>query len=554
MKARLQTFYYAGSAFCVCWLALVPAQLADPDLWGRLSVAALWLARGQFPYQDVFSFTAYHHPWIDHEWLAGVLFYAALWLGGEFGLHMLKYSLILSLFYMVFSLSRRVLPRQPLAPLLLFCGLFLLFPIYGDAFYPTVRAQLFSLLGFACFVRQLEQTRLNQNPIEPLSLQPLWVLLPLGVLWANAHGGFILGLILLLLYALGDALESKNIRAARPYLLTAVGMTLAIAILNPYGLAYWPFILHALTMPRPFIPEWNPLPLFSADYWETKLLMLALGLALVLTGWRPFKTRQGQTERLTPALVLVFLIGLALKGIRFKAFLGLGALLYLPSLLQGWLQPDFPKPENQSSPPDRISRLPGVIGVSALLVLFTCYNPYFLARTVVQDGPFAQTRGLIPFPLAAVRYLQKSPYRGKLINPFTWGEFLAWELYPRFQIAWDGRYEEVYTNAEFTPLTELYALPHTHNPEHFRALLNQTGGDFLLIEVISPNQSLITKYPDWQLLYRDDFYFLYGRKSSLAQSHTDDSAETKPANRAPAAPINPRPATIGTFFGQFPQN
>jgi hypothetical protein len=547
MKQRLQALYYAVSAFIPCWLGLVSAQMADPDLWGRLSVAALWFSTGRFPYRDVFSFTAFHHRWIDHEWLAGIVFYAALWCGGEIGLHCLKYGIIIAIYYALFSLAQKIAPSHKSLPLIIFASLFLLSPVYGDAFYPTIRAQLFSFLFFAYFIWALEQVRQGEALGEALSNKSkglLLSLIPIGVLWANAHGGFILGLVLLLLYGLGAGLEQRSSKAALPFLLTAITMAFLIGVLNPYGFSYWPFILQALSMPRPFISEWRPLPLFTVDYWETKLLIISIGGTLLLAigrQWKQASTERQNPSMLTLGLVALFFIGLALKGVRFKAFLALTALFYLPSLCAFWKATGNRRERNQPQvqPRSLLPALPGIAALAAALAMLVFYQPYYYARTIVQDGHLAESRGLIPFPIDMVNYLKASPYRGNLVNPFTWGEFLSWELYPRFKVAWDGRYEEVYTDTEVQTLTELYALPHAYQPQRLLSLANQSNGDLLLIEKISPNQVLMAQHPDWQLLHTDGFYFLYGRKTSLQHFPADH-----PSSRSKAEPLY----TIGDFF------
>ncbi len=555
---RLLTLYYATCAFLVCWQWMIPAQLADPDLWGRLSVAALWFRNGEFPYRDVFSFTAFHHRWIDHEWLSGVVFYLALWLGGEIGLHVLKYGMIFAMFYLLFSECRRTFPKNispqnTRLPVFVFAGLALLFPLYGDAFLPTIRAQIFSFLFFINFLWILERVRRNTTPDSiPQDKKHglLWWLIPLGVIWANAHGGFILGIILLILYGVGEWLGSGAFKAAKPYFLVALALVLAIAVLNPYGFDYWPFILHALTMPRPFISEWNPLPFLTLDFWPLKLLMLIVVSALGMLCWKAFRAKQPDENRsalICTLLVLLFLMGLAIKGVRFKTFFTLGVLFYLP-LLVALCQKAPNKTEAipaaaQSADkrqPSWLATLPGLAAGGAVAIILTLFPPTFYARTIVQTGEYAQSQGLVPFPVSMMQFLKESPYRGNLINPFPWGEFLAWTLYPRFKVAWDGRYEEVYQKPEMDFFTEFYALPHQSNPQRIWEMADRSAGDFILIERISPNQSLVAQNPSWQLLATDDFYFLYGRKSSLKRL---------PPYHPPSTSDSPKTFyTIGDFF------
>jgi hypothetical protein len=562
VKERLLTLYYAACAFLMCWQWIIPAQLADPDLWGRLSVAALWFENGYFPYRDVFSFTAFHHRWIDHEWLSGVLFYLPLWLGGEIGLHVLKYGLILTMFYLLFSHCRRTLLTGATHwPMLLFAALALLFPLYGDAFLPTIRAQIFSFLFFIAFLWILERVRQaagDETTLAPANHRLLWWLIPLGVIWANTHGGFILGLILLALYGLGAWLGTGRFKSATPYWTVTTGLVIAIGLFNPYGFAYWPFIVHALTMPRPFIGEWDPLPLLTMDYWPLKLLMAGMLSTLVFSLWRtknrpkddPAEPRQSalSTGPITALLVMLFLTALAVKGMRFKAFFTLGALFYLPMILQ-WLFPSAKQGDGENRPVSWLVSLPGIAAGCALALILTTYPAHFYARTIVQTGDYATARGLVPFPVEMMEFLKNSPYRGNLINPFSWGEFLAWTLYPRFKVAWDGRYEEVYQKPEMDFYTEFYALPHNFNPQRITEMANHSAGDFILIERISPNQSLVAQNSHWRLLASDGFYFLYGRESTLKRlpPYHPASALHPPKNAGSTAPAQPI-YTIGDFL------
>ena len=72
----------------------VPTQ-ADPDLWGHLRFGLDMLQTHSIPAVDPYSSTAAGASWIDHEWLAELLF-ALAWTGGPAGLVALKVILALS--------------------------------------------------------------------------------------------------------------------------------------------------------------------------------------------------------------------------------------------------------------------------------------------------------------------------------------------------------------------------------------------------------------------------------------------------------------------------
>lgn len=510
---------YSVVTLLVFLLAIIPSQMTDPDLWGRFSVAALFFENHQFPYQDVFSFTANGHRWIDHEWLSGFIYYSAMLLGGEFGLHLLKYGLIGLLVSLLFTMPA---PGAGQAnPRTFFIGLLLSMPLWIDVFYPTVRSQLFTLVFFVLTIQLLERVRLKGLGQKHL----LWLIL-LQIFWANAHGGFVLGLILTLLYGIGQGFSEKSLKEAAAYGEIVAASVITIALLNPYGLAYWPFILKALTMPRPLIAEWSPLSLWTLDFWEIKLVMIAtlIGLPVLL-----LRERVKGLSCLCPALVILFCVALTVKGIRFKPFL----ILALLSYFQLWVQvlPVAQKTQGQSTQRDF---LPLGISVAAVLALLAFLSPQSWFQTTIQDERTAAGRGLIPFPVGVVQALRQSNYQGNLLNPFTQGEFLYWCLYPRFKVSWDGRYEEVYDERQFAPMRWFYAYSHVHEPQAYFAFLRQSKADWVLLEKISPNWRILTANLEWKLVYEDSFYALWGRKALVSGQKTMTSPE--------------RVSSLGDFF------
>src|SRR3989338_175373 len=62
----------------------------DPDLWGHLFFGREILQNSGLPTRNLYSYTAPEHPWINHEWLAEVVFYAVFYLFGSAGLILVK--------------------------------------------------------------------------------------------------------------------------------------------------------------------------------------------------------------------------------------------------------------------------------------------------------------------------------------------------------------------------------------------------------------------------------------------------------------------------------
>jgi len=129
-----------------------------------------------------------------------------------------------------------------------------------------------------------------------------------------------------------------------------------------------------------------------------------------------------------------------------------------------------------------------------------------------------------------VHWLRQSPYRGRLLNPFTQGEFLYWTLYPRFRVAIDGRYEEVYTQEQFLDAYRFFVeAPLVWHRQ--LALANASDADFALFASSWPNLDRLASSPGWRKVYDDGGFALVARESSLARFPPYAGPRGRPAAR-----------------------
>jgi len=75
------------------FLSFFFANEADNDLWGHVLFGRDMLNQRALPRTDTYSYTATGAPWVNHEWLAQVLFALAYGIGGASGLLLLKVAL-----------------------------------------------------------------------------------------------------------------------------------------------------------------------------------------------------------------------------------------------------------------------------------------------------------------------------------------------------------------------------------------------------------------------------------------------------------------------------
>ncbi len=469
------------SLFIVDRLATVNA---DADIWGYLAFGRLFWNNSHFPYHDVFSFLPTLKVWVYHEWLTGVVFYPVYQALGFAGIQFLKYLFGLATIGLIY-LTARKRGGLPLASVLVIILIMRGFIYYG---YSPVRAQLFTYFFFALTLYLLETSRQTQT------WRRLWALVPIQVLWCNLHGGFLAGLGLVALYALGEALSRRPYRMYLGFLALAGLATLV----NPYGLQYWHYLIQAISMPRPEISEWGSIyHLYrTGQISSTAVINLAVMVILVLfLAWR-HKWRE-----LTPALCLGLTLYIGLTHIRHLVFCYLLVGAYIPVLLTPYFD-EIKSRGKLAGVWDRLSRLPGLI--LALIAVFIGLFAYLFFH---QD-PFSLKIPARPltameapgnyYPVGAVEYIQGHGLSGKLLTEFGWGEYLIWTLYPRCYVAPDGRYETVYSGKL---AKEFFAFLNADGD--WRTFVKRYPPDMILIDSRSRLDRLIRGDPHWRQAYVD---------------------------------------------------
>lgn len=466
---------------------------ADPDLWGYLAFGRLFWTQGRFPYLDVFAYVPTLKPWVYHEWLTGVLFYPIYRTLGDPGLQILKYVLGLATVGATYLTARRR-GADPL-PTVLFLFVALLGMSIG---YSAVRAQVFTYFFFAVFLYLLETARLSGNR------RRLWLLVPIQIVWCNLHGGFLAGLGLILLYAVGEALSRRPFRAYLGWFLLAGLATLV----NPYGLNYWAYLAKAVMMPRPEITEW--LSVFTAYKYgfvnglEYCYLLVLIALTVLLAWW-------GRWREITSSLVLLLIIYLAVRHIRHQVFFSLAFGAFMPLPLTAYFCELKTRPKLMAW----VHLLGKKIPTAAVIILiglfafrFVSQDPFTLK---VPPEPGLEAKTEIYYPLGAINYLQQRHLSGKLLVYFNWGEYCLWKLYPQCHVAIDGRYETVYPpslNQEYFDFLDAR--------KNWRDFLKDYPPDMILIDLRSKLYTLLSRDPQWRQVYADSGSVLFQRQGEVA--------------------------------------
>src|SRR6476659_2345333 len=215
---------------------------ADADLWGHVRFGQDLLASHSVVIADTHSFTA-DKPWINHEWLAEMAMASVFAALGPLGLNLLRLAclaLIATLIWRRLSLFNP--PARVLDAIIVTSMLGVL--SRGE----QIRPQLFSLLLFAVLLTILTDVDRTGNR------RRLLLLAPLTALWANLHGGWIVGLECLVMWA-GCKLvfERSPTRSQRVTVVATVVTAALFTAVNPYGIRLWWFLVETVRVNRPYI-------------------------------------------------------------------------------------------------------------------------------------------------------------------------------------------------------------------------------------------------------------------------------------------------------------
>jgi hypothetical protein len=176
-------------------------MFADGDTNWHVATGRWILAHGAVPTTDPFSFSAYGHRWVAHEWLSEVLM-ALAWQGaGWSGVMLLTASVAaLAVGLLAAELAKRLGTLSAIVGVALIFGL-----LYAHI---LARPHMIALPVLAVWIAALlKARRARRSP-------PLW-LLPVATLWANLHGSVIFGLAFTAPFALEAFLEARGEAIAR---------------------------------------------------------------------------------------------------------------------------------------------------------------------------------------------------------------------------------------------------------------------------------------------------------------------------------------------------
>ncbi|MCY4019896.1 MAG: hypothetical protein OXG39_10865 [Chloroflexi bacterium] len=487
MASRLKRLTTERSATIILFLlvfAMAARISVDADLWWHLRSGQYIAETGQLIYPDPFSHTFSDIVHWNHSAISDVLLYAIWRHSGFAGITVAAaIAATVGMSFLFATCRGSAYPRAFLIVL----------GAATAAVFWSPRPQMLSFVLASVLLWILRDLKYKGRD------RLLWIA-PLQLIWCNAHGGFIIGYLLVGVFVLGEVLNSKfgtsdsclPLHAIRKLLLVSVA-SMPLLILNPLGIQVYSVPFSTISMPElsRYIQEWQ-----SPDFSQSRAWGFVLLLALVLATMCWSKRKLDCTEW--------FLVcGSAAMGLLAARNLALFAIAaapvasdHLDDILQdrGWVIPF----RDREPVVRALVNLCLIISVSIGLAAHLCH---LLSAETIGAG----LRSALP--VDAVEQLDSLELHGNMFNSYNWGGYLMFHA-PEHPVFIDGR-SDLYRSF----LDEYYWIATAR--DGWQQALDRWRVGFAVIESNSGLAEALTSHPDWQTAYQDPLASIFLRRTPL---------------------------------------
>jgi hypothetical protein len=461
LSPYLPAFIYVAAFLATLWAA--HNVVTDQDPFWHIAVGRWILEHGAVPHRDLFSHSMPGAPWVAHEWLSEAFIALIFDHFGWAGLVVLVAAVFAAALTLLAVYLQRDLAAVP--------TLAATFGAWGLCLgHLHARPHVFGLPLLVIWFATLDRARAERRA-------PPWPMAALMALWANLHGGFVLGLALAALLAaeaIFEAPDGVRLRtAARWGAFGALSLLAALATPNGFAGLTLPFSLARMDFALSTIGEWKS-PNFQ------HLQPLELWLLLGLVGAMTF----GLKFPLTRTAIVLALLHLALSHLRFAEALGLLAPLVLAPALAAQL------PAWRSEPAGAAAKTRHLTSLAAAAVIAVAATAFVRIGVTNESNRFA--------PTAAVDFVRRQSIAGPVFNDYKFGGYL---IYSGFRPFVDGRadmYGDAFLKRSFT----VSELP---------SILAQYGVAWTLLEPEDPRAALLDRLPGWRRAYADEIAVVHLR-------------------------------------------
>jgi hypothetical protein len=388
----------------------------DYDSWWHASTGRYIVTEGHLPETDPFSFTSTikgnknlfperENFILKQYWLAQILFYIIFDHTGSTGIILLRsVILLLSVLIVYWQLQRSGVSFPS----------FLLFLITSRSL--GERPVLFSILFTAVVLFLLVDFKTRRGKM-------LFLIVPVMLIWSNMHGGFILGVIIILVFMFGEAVKAFFRRSSlekreKLAFYSMACLALIASFINPNGWdaffialssKYDVFLRNIHEYQSPFFFYKNKIRAFDYPYFT---LVLFFPVILFL--------RNRKIDLIHLILLSGFFI-MSLKASRYVIYYGIVGSMIMAIEVNAFMNEMFKKKISEGFH----KKIEYGLAVAVLISSLLYAAGYFKIEHF-------RSRGVNPAstPVAAVDFIEKNRMQGNMFNDYGYGGYITWRLYP----------------------------------------------------------------------------------------------------------------------------
>ena len=405
---RSGIYIFLISLACVHYLINAPLLLAHYDLGWHLAAGDFIREQGNVPFHDPWSFTSAGRQWFNLSWLwdviASLLFQHTSFSG--LILFVIACGAVIAGYLTSLCLSSGASAIAVCTAVLSAC---LLYPAFSGAYpniylavSPNISTMLFSVIFYG---ECLKRTRC------------VFLLPAMMVLWANLHGGFLLGLLVVGIFC-GVALLKRDWVNFRIYGFVGAGCFIA-TLINPLGWHIYEGLATVLGhFSQAYITEWWP-------YYRNIDMPGSIPGIIYILIFVAFELRFRRSGPIEARLLSWFFLFLGLYQFRYMSFFFMFSTVPLALHLDRLL----PKQPN-SFKVQRSLLAAGITAAYALPLVYMQIDPALGLPQNISDQD--------------VRYLQTHFPHARLLNHWNYGGVLIFRTRGAIPVFVDGRASTVY--------------------------------------------------------------------------------------------------------------
>jgi hypothetical protein len=490
--------FVTSAFFFISIFVLFGSKLVcDNDFWWHLKTGQYIVEQRELPKSDPFSYAPFFSPRKGMEsfvltsyWLSQALLYGTFKAFGFSGVLFLKAMIYTAIFFVQWLWMKREKVPDSLGYALIGFGVYvMLFTFPGE------RPQVVTFLFAVTVVFLLEEFRRHGKwlPVLPAIM----------VVWANIHGGFFVGIVIIVVYLIIGGIELGRRKLLLPgysykKLLAWGLLSIVVSSVNPNTYHVFPLLLDVnnSAVVKDVTEFQNIFTILTQYRFTGPVVFTGIIVIFAVTGLI------ANRRRLDPAHV-VLLAGVVIGGCLAYRLFAFTVAIGVP-IIGIYLGKSINALSSKTFFENRKNYISYFIHAAVSIVSIAIIGLFIKERMFLEND---YNRTL--FPVKAVDFIENNYVRGDIFNNYNAGGYLIWRLYPQHKVFIDGRAISDEAYEEYLVVLSGYAAS-SPDVQGWEQVLDRFGLQVILINPLDevtgdilPLISALIASDAWRLIYYD---------------------------------------------------